>query len=91
MFKRDMFPEPEKKEIVSAVKPKVDTDPERKVEQSDTIEYFEVSDLSGDEMGVGEEETVVGALENDSAKLTPRTPRSHSSNGGISLKEKIAA
>ena len=44
-----------------------------------SVDYFELSDLSGDEMGVGEEETVVGALENDSAKKTPRTPRSQSS------------
>ena len=43
-------------------------------------------------MGVGEEETVVGVLQNDSAKKTPRTPRSGSSGGKTpSFKEKIAA
>ena len=92
MFKRDTFTEPQAKEIVSAAKGETEADPERKVEVPKSNDYFELSDLSGDEMGVGEEETVVGALLNDSAKKTPRTPRSGSSGGKTpSFKEKIAA
>ena len=60
------------------------TEPERKVEDQ-TIDYFEVSDVSEEDSGIAEEETVIGALENQSARKTPRTPRSQKSD---TLKDK---
>ena len=38
-------------------------EPERKVEDQ-TIDYFEVSDVSEEDSGIAEEETVINALEN---------------------------